>query len=139
MELLMHDNIENICKEIYTDFKKDNIYRQLVSNTHVYSDTIIMKCEFICEISFKKSNSHLVSEYKPILVKNQSYFKYDFITEDSITILNNNVNFNKYYNFDRNYRLHCYIKNKHDKRLNMSLPTFIIAIEYKNKKCCYLL
>lgn len=132
MELLNENNIENICKYIYNDLKKNDIYKTFDLD---YFDIIIMSYEFKCELYYNKDGKQLNSSYKPILVKNQKYFKYDFISEDSINILNN-IELNKYYNFDRNYKLHCYIKKIYNNNLNLYLPTFIMAIEYNTKRLC---
>jgi len=130
-------NIETLCNDIYQDLKKDNIYKKLISDSN--QTVVIMKYEFMCEINFKKDDYQLVPVYSTILVKNIKYFKYDIITEDSINFLNDNCNFNKYYNLDNNYKLHCYVKNKIDKKLDMYLPIFIVSIEYKRNKYCNLI
>jgi hypothetical protein len=128
-------DLEAKCIEVYKDLQNKNFYLHLVSELYPRANIIIMEYKFICETNFEKNDYQLSTVYKPVLAKFEKYAKYDFINEDSITFLNKNTDFNKIYRFDRNYKLHCYITSKTDKRLDIALPTFKIVIEYEKKEC----
>lgn len=128
-------DLENKCKQLLKDLKKQNAYKSLISDENYNSIVVVMKYEFICETYFETKSYPLQTTYKPVLSRYEKYAKYDFLPNDDIKILFDNITFDKYYDLDRNYKLHCYVSTKTNKNLDTVLPTLTISIEYYKNDC----